>query len=68
MTDTERLRNIIKGKGLKFKYVAGCLGLSEYGFSLKISNKQEFKVSEVNTLCELLDITKLSDKEAIFFK
>ena len=30
MTDTEKLRNIIKEKGLKLKYVANYLGLSEY--------------------------------------
>ena len=67
MTDTEKLRNIIKEKGLKLKYVANYLGLSEYGFALKIGNKKEFKAGEITMLCELLGITKLSDKEAIFF-
>ena len=68
MTDTEKLRNIIKEKGLKLKYVANYLGLSEYGFALKIGNKKEFKAGEITMWCELLGITKLSDKEAIFFK
>ena len=35
--------------------------------SKKINNEQEFKVSEVNALCELLNIKDLELKEKIFF-
>lgn len=49
------------------KYVAEYLGLSAYGFQLKVENKQEFKTSEVSALCELLQIDSLSEKEKIFF-
>lgn len=67
MTDTKALKELIKNKGMKMKYVAEYLGLSAYGFQLKVENKQEFKTSEVSALCELLNITSLSEKERIFF-
>lgn len=67
MTDTKALRELIERNGLKMKYVAEYLGLSSYGFQLKVENRQEFKTSEVAALCELLEITSLDDKERIFF-
>ena len=67
MTNSALLRNLIKKKGLKFKYVAECLGLSPYGLQLKISNKQEFKTGEVAALCSILGIGSLKEKEEIFF-
>lgn len=68
MTDTKALKELILSKGLKMKYVANYLGLTSYGFSLKLNNKQEFKTSEVAALCELLGIKDLKKKEALFFK
>ena len=67
MTNSKALRELIEAKGLKLKYVAEYLGLSSYGLSLKIENKQEFKTSEVSAFCELLNIKSLDQKEKIFF-
>ncbi|WP_346961133.1 hypothetical protein [Faecalicatena contorta] len=67
LTNSKLLRALINEKGYKLKYVAEYLGLSGYGLSLKISNKCEFKTSEVSALCELLDIKSLEKKEEIFF-
>lgn len=67
MTDEKRLREVIEERGLKLKYVAEKLGLSYYGFLLKLTNKQEFKTSEVVILCELLEIKSLTEREKIFF-
>lgn len=67
MTNTELLKKLINEKGLKMKFVAEYLGLSAYGFQLKVENKQEFKISEVSALCELLEVESLEKKEAIFF-
>ena len=67
MTNSKELRKLIEEKGLKLKYVAEYLGLSAYGFNLKLNNKQEFKTSEVAALCELLGIVSLDVKEKIFF-
>ncbi len=68
MTDSCKLRELIESKGFKMKFVAEYLGLSSYGLSLKINNKQEFKTSEISALCELLGITRLKEKEALFFR
>lgn len=38
MTDSRALKELIKSKGLKLKYVAEYLGLSSYGFSKKLNN------------------------------
>ena len=67
MTDTIALKELISKNGLKMKFVAEYLGLSPYGFQLKVENKQEFKTSEVAALCELLKIDSLKEKERIFF-
>ncbi len=68
LTDSDALKKLIKSRGLKLKYVADYLGLTSYGFALKLNNKQEFKTSEVAALCELLEIKSLKEKEALFFK
>lgn len=67
MTDSAALREIIEKKGLKLSFLAEQLGLSNYGFTLKVDGKNEFKTSEVAKLCELLGITSLREKERIFF-
>lgn len=67
MTNSKELMKLIHDQGLKLKFVAEKLGLSPYGLNLKISNKNEFKTSEVAALCELLGITSLREKEKIFF-
>lgn len=67
MTNSEELRRLIDQKGFKLKYVAEYLGLSPYGFNLKLNNKKEFKTSEVAALCEVLGIESLEEKERIFF-
>ncbi len=67
MTDTKALRELIDKCGFKIKFVAEFLGLSTYGFMLKVNNRKEFKTSEVAALCKLLQIESLKEKEAIFF-
>lgn len=68
LTDSDALKSLIKSRGLKLKFVADHLGLTSYGFALKLNNKQEFKTSEVASLCELLEIKSLKEKESLFFK
>lgn len=67
MTNTELLEAKIKESGLRKNYIAEKLGLSPFGFANKVSGKTEFKTSEVASLCELLNISTLSEKEIIFF-
>ena len=68
MTNTVMLRERISESGLKLQYIAEKLGISRYALSMKLDNRREFKTSEVATLCELLGICCLEEKEEIFFK
>lgn len=64
MTDTFELEKKIREKGLTKSDVAKHLGLSLNGFVLKLNNRNEFKASEIQSLCELLNLADNS----IFFK
>ena len=66
MTNTALLEQYIEKSGYKKSFIAEQLGLTAYGFTLKVNNKSEFKASEMTTLCKLLKISK-RDKDAIFF-
>ena len=66
MTNTSLLEQYIEKSGYKKSYIAAQLGITAYGFSLKINNKSEFKANEMTILCKLLKIGA-KDKEAIFF-
>lgn len=67
MTDTKELEKMIAESGLKKSYIAKSLGLSRQGFKNKCENKNPFTSTEISILCKLLNITRLSDKERIFF-
>lgn len=67
MTDTVALKKLIKKSGLKYRFIAAELNITYQGLKNKIENINEFKTSEVDTLCKLLGITKLQEKEKIFF-
>lgn len=66
MTNTCLLEDYIKNSGLKKCFIAKHLGITAYGFALKVKNKSEFKANEIAELCKLLKIGA-KDKEAIFF-
>ena len=67
MTNTVELERLIRKSGLKKGYIAITLGLSRQALSNKINNKSIFTATEISTLCNLLNITSLKDKERIFF-
>lgn len=67
MTNTEMLRDAIKKSGLKLEFIAEKLGITRFSLSKKIENVTEFKTSEVQKMCDVLQITDPQDKEAIFF-
>lgn len=67
MTNKELLEKAIQEKGLKKSFLAEKIGLTPAGFYNCLNNKAEFKASQINTLCELLGISDLTEKEAIFF-
>lgn len=67
MTDTELLKEYITNSGKKIGYLAEKLGISRQYFGMKINNKADFTNRETDILCKELGITKLSDKDRIFF-
>lgn len=68
MTNTQLLVELIAESGYKRSYIAKAIGLnSAYSLARKINNESEFKASEINALCELLNISTLEERQAIFF-
>ena len=68
MVDTQNLESIIANSGKTKTYLARKLGRSIQNLNLKIKNESIFRSDEVEILCSELGITRLSDKENIFFK
>lgn len=67
MTDTALLREKIQKSGYKIKFIAETVGLSYFGFLRKMQNDSDFRTGEVDSLCRLLHIDSLEEKERIFF-
>lgn len=67
MTNTQMLNERIERSGLKQSFIAKQLGLSSYGFARKRDNQSEFLPSEINALCEILNIQSVEERFAIFF-
>lgn len=66
MTNTALLDEYINKSGYKKSYIADTLGITRSGLSLKCKNKSEFKASEIEALCKLLNIG-ITDRIKIFF-
>lgn len=67
MVNTELLNKRIDESGLKRAYIAQELNMTRQSLFSKVNNSTEFLSSEVQELCKLLGITRLTEKEAIFF-
>ena len=67
MNDTILLEEKIKESGKTRKFRAMKCGLTYAGFRNCVTNKAEFKASQINILCSELNITSLTEKQAIFF-
>lgn len=67
MTNTTLLEERIKLSGYRKDFIAKALGLTPYGLSLKINNRNEFKASEIEALSDLLGIASWEERSAIFF-
>lgn len=63
-TNTSKLKARIIEMGLTQEQIAKILNISYQTLSYKINNKTDFKASEIQTLCEILNIT---DKDKYFF-
>ena len=67
MTNTSMLKEKIKESGYKLEYLARKVGITRQCFSDKVNGNSSFNQYQIKILCDLLDITDLSEKENIFF-
>ena len=67
MTNTKLLQIKINESGLKIGFIAEYVGISRQLLWKKINNKTPFNQYEIEKLCNILKITTLREKEAIFF-
>lgn len=56
MTNTKLLERVIAESGYKKAHIASKMGINAYTLSLKIKNEKEFKASEIDAICSLLNI------------
>ena len=66
MVNLDLLRENKKKSGLRISFICDRLGLSREAFRLKMNGTREFKVSEMKTLCDVLELTP-DVRDAIFF-
>lgn len=67
MVNTILLKEKVKESGLRAGWLAEQLGISRSAWSYKVNGQRSFSVEEVATLCRLLKIKSLKEREAIFF-
>lgn len=66
MTDGLLFKDLIKSKKITLEEVAAVIGITRQGLEKKLTNRSEFKVSELVKLCEFLALTE-EQKQKIFF-
>lgn len=57
MTDSTRLKDLVKSSGLKKKFIAEKLGLSYQGYLKKENGDSDFMATEISILKDLLRLT-----------
>ena len=66
MTDKNLLYYFVKRSGFKNKDIAKAIGVTPSGYTLKISNKSDFRQSEIKTISDLLSLT-IEERDRVFF-
>ena len=66
MTDKNLLYYFVKRAGFKNKDIAKAIGITQSGYTLKISNKSDFRQSEIKTISDLLSLT-IEERDRVFF-
>lgn len=67
MTNCELLKKKINDCGVRKGYICSVLDISYGSLKKKLDGIVEFKLSEVDLLCEILHIKSLREKNDIFF-
>ena len=66
MTDSLKLRNEIKKRGYKYKFIAAELGITPYCLQKKIDNITDFKGKEIVKISCILELSPVL-RDEIFF-
>ena len=66
MTDKNLLHYFVKRAGYKNKDIAEAIGITQAGYTLKISNKSDFRQREIKTISELIGLT-VEERDRVFF-
>lgn len=67
MTNTALLQQIIEQAGIKKGKIAETLGISYGSLRRKVNGEVSFTQFEIQTICDLLNIADLEQRDAIFF-
>lgn len=67
MTNWELLEKKIDESGLRRSFVYESVGITRSGWSHKRKIHGDFTQTQIKALCDVLRITRLSEKEQIFF-
>lgn len=66
MTNVGKIREKMYGQRISYRDMAKMLGIGTSTFQMKMSNKSEFKQSEIQKICTILNIP-LEEAHTIFF-
>ena len=67
MTDTAKLKEAIRGSGLKLSSILKATGIKSYAtLRSKVRNQSEFTATEIMALCELLSLDREKCDEIFF--
>lgn len=66
MTNSKLLKDTIIESQFTIRRFAECLGLSRQGFFKKMTNRSEFKQSEIENASKLLNLSMQQEKEIFF--
>lgn len=67
MVNTQYLEELIDKSGKSKTYLAKKLGCSRTYFYSKCKNEAPITTDEANILCDELNITKLAERDKVFF-
>lgn len=67
MTNSKALRKLVESRGLKYKYIAGQIGITPYCLARKIDNKVDFKAGEIAAFCRAVGGVTPEQQMLIFF-
>lgn len=66
MTDKNLLYYFVKRAGFKNKDIAEAIGITSAGYTLKITNKSDFRQREIKKICDMLKLT-VEERDRVFF-